>query len=89
MKSGIIRATRSVYSAPGISFVPWLMMLPFSIFGTGAFVPEGGGGEPEWLAVGLLAHLVLLPIILISNLIAKAFGFRYGSILIVALFVLV
>ena len=88
MKSGIIRATRSVYSAPGISFVPWLMMLPFSIFGTGAFVPEGGGGESQWLAIGLLAHLVLLPIILISNLIAKAFGFRYGSILIVALFVL-
>ena len=89
MKSRIARATRSVYASPGISLVPWLMMLPFSIIGTGGFVPEGGGeGEPEWLAVGLLAHLVLVPIVFAFNLIARAFDFKYGSILIFAFFVM-
>lgn len=89
MRSKIARATRSVYASPGISLVPWLITLPFSILGTGGFVPEGGGeGEPEWLIVGLLAHLVLLPIIFVFNLIARAFDFKYGSILIFAFFVM-
>ena len=89
MRSKIARATRSVYASPGISFAPWLIMLPFSILGTGGFVPEGGGeGEPEWLIVGLVAHLVLLPVIFVSNLIARAFDFKYGSILIFAFFLM-
>ena len=89
MRSKITRATRSVYASPGISLVPWLIMLPFSIFGTGGFVPEGGGeGEPEWFIVGLLAHLVLLPIVFAFNLIARALDFKYGSILIFAFFLM-
>jgi hypothetical protein len=61
-------------------------MLPLSITGTGVFVPEGGpGGEPAWFAVGLLAHLVLLPIILVFNLLARMTNFRFGSILIAGL----
>ena len=63
-------------------------MLPFSVFGTGTFVPEGGSGqEPEWFVVGLFAHLVLIPIILVFNLIARAFDFKFGSILILGLMV--
>ena len=87
MKLAAKRFVRGFYSAPGISFIPWLFMLPFSITGTGVFVPEGGpGGEPAWFAVGLLAHLVLLPLILILNLLARMTNFRFGSILIVGLF---
>ena len=86
MKKSIIRATRSIYSPPGLSYIPWLIMLPFSILGTGAFVPEGTSvGEPNWMIVGLLAHLVLLPMIFVGNLIAKASKFRFGLILIATL----
>ena len=89
MRSRIARATRSIYASPGISYLPWLIMLPFSIMGTGVFVPEGSGEwQAGWFAVGLLAHLVLLPIIFIFNLIAKLFSFRFGSILILGFIVM-
>ena len=82
MKSSIARFFRGFYTAPGLSYVPWLFMLPFSVTGTGVFVPEGRSeGEPEWFLVGLLAHLVLLPVYFVFNLLAKAFNFKYGSIL--------
>ena len=64
------------------------MLLPISTLGTGVFVPEGvAGGQIEWLAVGFLAHLVMLPIIFVFNAIARPFGFRFGSILIFGLLV--
>jgi len=61
-------------------------MLPFSILGTGAFVPEGTSvGDPKWMAVGFLAHIVLFPMVFLGNLTAKAFEFRFGTILVATL----
>ena len=88
MKKALTRATRSVYAAPGISYLPWLIMFPFSVLGTGVFVPEGGEWQAEWFLVGLIAHLVLLPIIFVFNLLAKAFDFKFGSILFFAFFLM-
>ena len=68
--------------------LPWLVLLPISTLGTGVFVPEGvANGQIEWLAVGLLAHLVMLPIILFFNLVARFTNFRFGSVLILGLLI--
>lgn len=87
MKNGLKRVTRSFYQAPGLSYIPWLILLPLAVIGTGSFVPETGevSLDPEWLIVGFLSHLSYLPVIFIGNWIAKQFDFRYGSILLVTL----
>lgn len=90
MKAGLRRAIRSFYQAPGLSFIPWIVMSPLAVLGTGSFVPETGevSTDLEWLVVGLFAHLVFVPFIFIGNWIAKSFNFKYGSILIVTLLVM-
>lgn len=90
MKQKLQRATRSFYQAPGLSFIPWIIMFPFAVLGTGSFVPETGevSADWEWLIVGFLAHLVLIPFIFLGNWIAKQFDFKFGSILIATLLVM-
>lgn len=87
MRKGFKRASRSFYQAPGLSYIPWLILLPLAVIGTGSFVPETGevSLDPEWLLVGFLSHLSFLPVIFIGNWIAKQFDFRYGSILFMTL----
>ena len=61
-------------------------MLPFSILGTGSFVPEGTSvGDPVWMAVGFLAHFAMLPFIFVGNLVARILRFRFGSVLVASL----
>lgn len=67
------RWLESFKQLPGIYLLPWLVLAPISITGTGTFIPEPNSGfSSEWFLVGLLAHLATGLVLLIGRELIKA-----------------
>lgn len=81
-----LRWLESLKSDPGIYLLPWVVLTPLSMIGTGAFIPEDNDGYSNlWVLVGFLAHLATGAVILLGRLlIVRSSGNRRIAIGLIA-----